>query len=299
MKTKDLLVDRSLPKITGFSSITTNIGELKNKGLDITITSTNIDKDKFNWKSTLTYSMNRNEITKLFGDKGEYVLEGQTYNGEIPDYTNEWFPGHALDAIWNYEIVGIWQEDEEEEAAEYGVEVGDFKVRNLDDSKAHEALQDKTFIGYTEPRHRLGLMNAFTICKNFHALVFLRADLGHKRSFDQSVTGWTMFDRQNSEDYPYWTPENKTNKWPKLNNNLAAFGGGIMPYKPTSFLRVQDVSFSYDLPNASKITPTLKSLSIYFSARNLLTFSDWPGYDPESGHDPMPRTYSIGVNLSF
>ncbi|RIH63700.1 SusC/RagA family TonB-linked outer membrane protein [Mariniphaga sediminis] len=299
MSTTDLLVERSLPKITGFENITTNIGQLENKGFELTLVSKNINTSNFTWKSIFTYAMNRNKVAELFGDKGEYVLEGKTQEGEMPDITNKWFPGKALDVIWDYDIIGIWQLGEEEEASKYNLKPGDFKAKNLDDVEKYEALQDKTFIGYKEPRHSMGLMNEFTLFKNISASVFLRADLGHLREFAYSVRGWSMFDRQNSNNYPYWTFENKSNEYPRLNNNLASFGGGIMPYKPTSFFRVQDISVSYNLVNTISKIKYLKSCDIFLSARNILTITNWPGWDPESGNDPMPRIYSVGINFTL
>ncbi|MDR0575770.1 MAG: SusC/RagA family TonB-linked outer membrane protein [Tannerella sp.] len=299
-KTNNLLVNRVLPKITGYSSIMTNIGQVKNKGIELTVTSRNFDTPNFSWKSTLTYSMNRNEITKLFGDVSEYVLEGQTHVGEIPDYTNKWFPGHAIDEIWDYDIIGVWQVGEEEEAAKYGLKPGDYRVRDMDENSKYEALQDKTFIGYKNPRHRFGLINEFTILSNIKVFLFLRSDLGHKMAFNQSVASWSMFDRQNTQNYPYWTFENQSNEWPRLNNNLTPFGGGVTPYKSASFLRLQDLSISYNFSNIGKYIPTINRISVFVSGRNLLTFSKWSGYDPEnSDNTTMYRTLSFGLNATF
>src|SRR5699024_7378571 len=127
MTTKELLLNRRLPSVTGFSNITSNLGELGNKGLEITLQSSNMSNDNFNWNSVLTISFNTNKIKKLYGDVGEYTLLGQRKEGEIPDFTNEWFPGRALDAVWDYELLGVWQINEKEEAARYGMRPGDFK----------------------------------------------------------------------------------------------------------------------------------------------------------------------------
>ncbi len=69
MSTRNLLVKRTLPKITGFESITTNIGELGNKGFELTLNTTNISSNVLRWKSDLTFSLNRNKIRSLFGDR--------------------------------------------------------------------------------------------------------------------------------------------------------------------------------------------------------------------------------------
>src|SRR5699024_4537522 len=117
------------------------------------------------------FSFNRNEIRRLFGETGEYTLMGEVRTGEIPDFQNEWFPGHAIDAIWDYDMTGIWQEDEREAAAEYGMEPGDIKARDIDGNGDYEELEDKRFIGHTRPRFRIGLRNQVNFLQNFSAAV--------------------------------------------------------------------------------------------------------------------------------
>src|SRR5690606_28546567 len=169
MVTNNLLVNRTLPLITGFSSVTTNIGELANKGLELTFRSSFVSSSNFNWTSALNISFNRNKINRLFGVEGEFVYEGKEHFGEIPDFSNEWFPGRAIDAIWNYDIIGIWQEEERDNAAEYNLQPGDFKALDLDQNGKYEAVSDKTFLGYRQPRYRFGLRNDFTIFHNLSA----------------------------------------------------------------------------------------------------------------------------------
>lgn len=299
MTTTNLLVDRSLPRVTGFENVTSNIGELANRGFEMTIGSVNINTPNLNWRTNFNFSLNRNEIKSLFGETGEYILGGQTYNGEIPDFENEWFIGQPINVVWDYDILGVWQVEEAAEAAEYNLSPGDFKANDLDNNGAYEALQDKKFIGYTEPRYRLGLRNEFDFLRNFSASVFIRADLGHIRQFQQSVAGWSTFDRISTANYPYWTPDNRSNEYPRLNINDSPYGGGIMPYKPTSFVRIQDVTLSYNVPAAIAQRIKLQNARIFGSVRNLYSFDNWPGWDPESGHTPMPRTITMGVNLSL
>lgn len=299
MVTNNLLVNRILPRTTGFSSVTTNIGELANKGVELTFRSANVSTSKFDWNSTLNFSLNRNKINRLFGIEGDFVFEGKEYHGEIPDFSNEWFPGHGIDAIWNYDIVGIWQEEERDEAAKYNLEPGDFKARDLDDNGTYEAVKDKTFIGYDQPRFRVGLRNDFTILKNLTASVFVRADLGHMGRFRPARHRHSTYDRYNTPPVPYWTKENRSNDWPRLGQNDAPYGGGIDLFKPKSFVRIQDFTLNYRFPMDRLTSINFQSLQIFASVRNLWTFSDWPGWDPETGFSPMPRTYTMGLNLSL
>jgi TonB-dependent starch-binding outer membrane protein SusC len=300
MTTTDLLMNRQLPVLTGFTNITTNLGELGNRGFELSLHTVNYHASNFSWKSNLVFSFNRNKIKKLFGDYEEVIIEGETVRREVPDYTNEWFPGQALDRVWNYDVTGIWQESEAADAAVYLMQPGDFKAEDADNNGVYEALQDKKFIGYRQPRFRLGLRNEFNFCKNFSASIFIRADLGHVGAFDQALNPSSeTFDKRNKMALPYWTSANPNNDWARLNTNVTSFGGGLMIYKPRSFVRIQDISLSYNIPLQTAAKVHLNNIRIYGAIRNLYSFDKWPGWDPESGDTPMPRTYSLGVSFSL
>jgi TonB-linked outer membrane protein, SusC/RagA family len=298
-QTNRLLVERSLPTITGFSSVTANIGALANEGFEFTLSSLNVQRPNLTWRSTLNFSFNRNRITSLFGEHGTYTLESQTYTGEVPDFSNQWFIGKPLDVVWDYNILGVWQAEEAEAAAQYGLKPGDYKVEDLDGNMVYEALQDKQFIGYKSPRYMIGLRNEFDFLRHFSASIFLRADLGHIRAFSPLVADFSTYDRRSTPNFPYWTPENRSNDFPRLSRNVSGFGGGIVPYKATGFFRVQDVTFSYTLPSRLMQKAGIDHARLALSGRNIFTISDWPGWDPESGDQPMPKVYTLGLNFSL
>lgn len=300
MTTTNLLMKRKLPRITGFSSVTSNLGELQNRGFEFSLNTVNVNRPGFSWRSNVIFSLNRNEIKSLFGDYEEVELNGKMVRREVPDYANEWFPGQAIDVVWNYKVTGVWQVDEADVAETYNMDPGDFKAVDVDNSGAFEELIDKQFIGYTRPRHRLGFRNDFSFLKNFTASVFLRADLGHIRSFNETLhNGSSTYDRNNTYAIPYWTPDNPINDYARLTNNTDGYGGVFRIYKPTSFLRVQDVSLAYALPEATSRRFKLSNFRVFASVRNLATFTEWPGWDPESGDEPMPKIYTFGLNFSL
>ena len=111
MTTTDLLMNRILPRVTGFTNITTNLGELGNRGFEMTLNTKNITTSTVSWSSNFVFSLNRNKIKKLFGDIGVYTLLGQERTGEVPDFSNLWFPGQPIDVVWDYDVTGIWQAD--------------------------------------------------------------------------------------------------------------------------------------------------------------------------------------------
>lgn len=301
MTTTDLLMNRLLPEITGFKNITSNLGELGNKGFEMTINTINTEKRNFSWRSSLVFSFNRNKIKRLFGDYEEKTVDGKTVTTELPDYSNEWFPGQALDRVWNYDVTGIWQLNEKEAAEVYKLQPGDFKATDADGNGKYEALADKMFIGYRQPRFRVGLRNEFTFLRYFSASVFLRGEFGHVAPFQEGLRsgGSDTYDRRNTNDFPYWTPENGNNEYARLNTNTNVFGGGIQIYRPLSFVRIQDVNLSYALPGAISERLKLSSLRIFASGRNLYSFDKWPGWDPESVNVAMPRNFTLGLNLSL
>ncbi|PHQ62468.1 MAG: hypothetical protein COC08_00890 [Maribacter sp.] len=288
--TTDLLQARQLPEITGFGSIVTNLGKLENNGIELSLNTVNVSSPDFTWKSGLIFSFNRNKIISLFGDLDE---DGNP----LPDFTNKWFPGQAIDAVWDYNVTGVWQLNEADQAAAVGLLPGDYKAQDIDDSDTYDALIDKQFIGHESPRYRWGFRNDFSY-KRLSASIFWRADLGHIGIFGPATHEASTYDRRSIWNTPYWTPTNGNNEYARTSENRSVYGGGLDIYKSKSFVRLQDVSLSYNLPISERFP--IKSLRIFASGRNLLTFTKWPGWDPEGITDlPRPRTYTMGINVSL
>jgi TonB-linked SusC/RagA family outer membrane protein len=301
MTTNDLLLSRQLPSVTGFSTVMSNLGELQNRGFDLTLNTVNIKQPEISWTSSLVFSMNRNKINRLFGDQGTYTLLNKESAGELPDFTNRWFPGQSLNDVWDYKIVGIWQTSDETEAAKYGLRPGDYKAEDVNGDGKYTDLQDKKFIGNTIPRYRLGFQNDVRFLKNFTASVFLRAELGHLRQYSDALNYDVQGAWRNRSvgPVPYWMPDRPHNEYPRLDARSAQFGGGIRIFKSTSFLRIQDISLAYDMPAEIAHRMKLNNCQVFCSIRNLLTFTKWPGWDPESNMAAMPRIYTFGINFSL
>jgi len=302
-KTEDLLVLRQLPSITGYDDIMSNLGELSNMGMDVTINTINVNHDKFKWKTNFVISINRNEIKKLYGDVGEYTLMGESYYGELPDFENEWFPGQALDVVWDYNIEGVWQLEEAEQAAEINQQPGDYKVSEVIEDNVYTETDDKQFLGWSSPRYRFGMRNDIEFLNNFSFSMFLRADLGHIDYISLYSRMSSAIDRIPTRDIPYWTPENPSDKYSRIDATTSIFEGdnrkNLGVYFPLSFLRVQNISLSYNISNNFIERIKLNNMRVYGSIRNLICFNKWEDWDPESKNMPIPRTFSIGIDLSF
>lgn len=301
MTTTDLLLNRSLPSIIGYPNVSANLGELENKGFELTLNSSNINRGKqFRWNSSLVFSFNRNKINKLYGEMIDVYDESGNVVGqkEADDWTNNWFIGQSIDRIWDYDVIGVWQIGEENEAEKYGKVPGDHKLRDVNEDGDFLPADDKVFQGYLKPQYRLGLRNDFNFLENFTLSIFIRADLGYYGSNNLLYFEDTPhFIRANIYNRPYWTPENPSNTHARLWSNFATPNYNY--YENKSFVRIQDINFSYNIPKDVTEKLKVKNLKTFISLRNILTFTKWSQWDPESGNSPMPKTYTLGLNVNF
>lgn len=296
--TYDMLLRQLLPKLTGFVDVFSNMGKLENTGIDLTLNTKNIVKENFNWSSTLVFSRNKNKIKEVYGNGQE-------------DLGNRWFIGQPVGVIYDYTKVGIWQEDEIASGANKGwddaAQAGDLKLADLNgDGKISDA--DRSVLGQTAPKWTAGLTNTFSY-KDFTLNIFINTVQGALRNNPQiGAASDEMGRRSTPAALGYWTPENKSNEWRSLGNHSNVYGYGF-PSK-ASFTRLKDVTLSYSMPQQLANKLGVGGLTVYASGRNLYTWTNWLGWDPEardvtrgSENDainyPMVRTYVVGVNLNF
>ncbi|MGM0470644.1 MAG: SusC/RagA family TonB-linked outer membrane protein, partial [Promethearchaeati archaeon] len=295
MNTKDLLMDRTLPSIVGYSSVAANLGEVANRGVELTLNADVLNTNKFNWFSSFTLSANRNEIKHLYGEMIDVVDENGEVIGqrEADDWTNEWFIGESIHRIWEYDWLGVWQLDEAEEAATYGKVPGDIKHRDVNNDGELTPADDKIFQGYTEPRYRLGWGNDFSFLENFELSVFFRAHLDvYSNNTIDDQTSW--IDRRNIYYADYWTPDNPSNEYARVGTDKNA------PYeiwKNSSYLRMQDLTLTYNIPD--DLIDKVSNFRVFVNLRNYLTFTKWDHWDPESGSSPMPKYFTLGLNMDL
>ena len=304
--TTDLLVQRSLPDITGFKEVMDNLGEVQNKGIEISLNSSNIETPDFKWKSTINFTFNKNKIIHLYGpvnvldDNGNII--GQT---EPDDASNGWFIGHDIDAVWDLKVLGVWQEEEAAEAAKYGVRPGDFKLEDVNGDNLYTDV-DRQFLGTKTPKFRWTLRNDFTIFKNFEFSFMLYSNVGHMKSFNWAKNGSDQVfpDKSSSYKMPYWTPENRINDYAATNSSD---GGAIFNvYRKVSFIRLHNIALSYTVPKSIVQKASLENLRLHFNISNAAMYApDWNYWDPEYWYSdpkisgPTPRYYTFGINLTL
>jgi len=287
--TYDLLLNRTISSIHGITSILQNIGETQNQGIEFSVNSRNFVKQNFTWTTSANISYLKNKILDLYGDG-------------LDDVGNSWFIGKPIRINYNYVFDGVWQLDEAEEAAKWGSQPGYIKIKDVDkDTKITPA--DRQIIGQQDPNFLWGLTNTFTY-KNFNLSVFMHGVHGVTKQNvlmdDEIVTSGV---RRNTIVKKWWTPENFSNEW-YMNDVDANRMAGVTTsiYENASFVRVKDITLSYDFSSALIRKIGGKRLTAYLTGRNLFTLTEWRGLDPELNDQrsiPLQREFVFGLQIGL
>ena len=299
MSTTDVLVNRELPTITGYNRVYANLGEVRNKGIELSLSSLNMKKRNFEWRSDFIFSLNRNKIVSITGEKFDVKdKDGNVIGQKEPDdKTNNWFIGQAKDVIWDYRITGTWKPGEEAEAAKWNQAPGDFRLQDVNNDGLMTD-DDKQFQGYKSPRFTWTLTNSFNIYKNIEASFVLYSLWGQKSVYDLAKHDNHIEDRRNSWDIPYWTPENLSDKYARLRSAPAA-GVGYSSWFDRSYIRLENIAIAYRIPGNVLNRTFISNVKVSFNIRNAgLWAPEWKFGDPEDGTRAQ-RIFSFGLNLTI
>ncbi|MGV3507637.1 MAG: SusC/RagA family TonB-linked outer membrane protein, partial [Sphingobacteriaceae bacterium] len=301
--TSDILLPRDLPLSSGVTRIFENIGETKNRGIELSINSTNIQSTDFRWSSTLTFSRNKEEITKLINGTDIIAASGTEENSLLL--------GHPISSFYTYQKLGIWQADEEAEAAQYKsgsttFKPGDIKLADLNGDKIIDA-KDYTYVGSTVPKWVGGFQNTLSY-KAFDLNLFLVARIG--QTIDAEFLG--RYNPSGTGNSPamlnYWTPENPSNDFPRprWGAQLNTYTGyQTLTYVDGSYVKLRNVTLGYTLPQNITNKISAGRIRLYATGSNLFTFTKndlIKDYDPERGgaeSSPLSRQFVIGVNFDL
>ncbi|WOD42870.1 SusC/RagA family TonB-linked outer membrane protein [Hwangdonia lutea] len=322
--TNDLLINADTALSQGFESVWTNTGQVRNRGLEFSLNTVNVSTKNFKWTSDFNISFNQNTIVSL--PKGKPIFGQPNYYRLLS--TNQFLveEGQPLGNMFGYISDGVYQIEDFEnydadasthtllpgQASYRSHQPGDEKYKDLNgDGQITGA--DKTIIGNALPKHFGGFGNTFTY-KNFQLSAFLQWSYGNDILNANRLVLEGM-DRPNQNQLATtlnrWTPENQ-------NTTLHRAGGqGFQDISSRivedgSYLRLKTVNFSYNFSKDVLEKLKLNSLELYLSGQNLITWTDYSGFDPEvsvanslitPGIDysayPKHRTFSLGLNVSF
>lgn len=303
--TYDLLMPRALPEVSGFGSITENVGETENKGLEVTLETVNFQTKDFAWTTSLQFATNKEKIVKLA-------------SGLKEDVANMWFVGHPVDTFYDYVntkyVWGYSKEDMTEmakfNANGHSYKPGDLRFVDLDGNYKIDAY-DRTFRGQKMPKWTAGMGNTFRY-KDFDLYIFMYGMFGHTIYCDPGVG---HDGRMNTRYADYWTPENTQTQFRKPSK-----GDADQPnreaywYNKGDFVRISDITLGYSLPKSIIKYAGLERARFYVQLQNPFTITGYPNNDPEGSvkagrtwdrkqeaySDPITmRNYIFGINLTF
>jgi len=292
--TTDVLVSRALPPTSGYASVWTNIGAIENKGFEMELKSINLT-GQLGWQTDFIFSINRDKITKLYGDENDR------------DIGNSWFVGEPISAIYDYEMAGgLWTEAELYAGQTYNNWYpGQYKYVDQNGDGVIEPTNDRKIIGYRTPSHRFSINNSFDY-RNFTFSFFVNAVQGGKKYYlanNASVVN-VHFRSDNvlrinaSAVRPYWRPDNGVDNATGVYNSPAVSSG---IYESRSFVRLQDVSLTYRLGPAILNFLNVEAAQFYVASKNPYVWTKWSGWDPETGtsNNPLMRNITAGFRLTF
>jgi TonB-linked SusC/RagA family outer membrane protein len=239
--TTDLLLSDQLPGSIGFSAVTKNVGETRNRGIELGVSTINVDtKGGFRWTTDFQFTKNSEAIVSL-------------YNGAKDDVGNRWFIGQPLNSFFDYKKVGIWQVSEAEQAKKFypgdnanalGAGVGQIKVQDTNGDGVINA-NDRVLLGSDVPDFSAGLTNRFTY-KNFDLSFFLFGRFGQMIVSGFHQDNNALAGRYQQIKVDYWTPNNPNADFPRpfSNQEFPQYRQTLI-YFDGSFIKLRNINFGY------------------------------------------------------
>lgn len=295
--TTGLLQLQSVPVLTGFTNQYINIGETNTWGFEFSLNSVNMKSKDFEWDTNFIFSYTGNKWLHIKYQDGNH--DGIEDN----DIANNWVIGQPIRIAYDYTRDGIYQTGD---VLPSGYKPGWIRVKDINNSGSITS-DDRSPVGSLDPKYNYGLTNTFRY-KNFNFSFMLNAMTGYIAAFNEqdvsNATGQSSFPGRplNMLDAGYWTPQNQSTTRPGLNFTNPLL---IQYYVSRNFLRLQNATLGYTLPKKLTNKMGINSLRVYVSGQNLITWTKWPGPDPESGNAgvtglyPTARIISGGLNLNF
>ena len=309
----------------GVSAPYSNLGTMSNKGFDLTLGYDMRSAGNFNWSASAVVSQYKNNLDEIAN--GIVLTQEVNTNGYQPVVVTNTTVGNPIGLFYGYKTDGIFKDQAVLDAAplQFGQPVGtgagetalgDVKYVDVNGDGKIDA-SDKTFIGNPHPKFTYGFTNNFKY-KNVDLSIFLQGSYGNdvmnltKRA---GTTNASLYDNQLVDAMDYYSSTNTASNNPRpiadsANNNLLISDRYV---EDGSYLRIQNVTLGYSLPQDVISKYKISRLRLYGSAQNLYTFTNYSGYDPEigsfnqnvllsgidNGRYPIARTFLIGLNLEF
>jgi hypothetical protein len=294
-KTVDLILNQKIPTASGFSQVTSNVGKIQNKGIEILLNTVNVATKDFSWNTTITFTKNKNKLLELYGD------------GQTVDKGNKLFVGYPIKANFDYKFDGIWQTADKDLATKYKQVPGSVRVVDANNDgviSSTEGIDDRMYLGTQLPNFLMGMTNRFKYKEfDFSFFTYYRNGTQYNNSTLSGTFGEIGATRYNKlASLDYWRSDNPSNTY--FGVVAANPYRSAINYQTASFLRISDITLGYSLPKGVMNRMKLNNARVYAQVINPFITSKFTGFDPEFNsaiyQDDVPSmTISLGLNVSF
>ncbi len=314
--TNDLLWQQTLPQTSGFSNVFTNLGQLNNTGVEFMLHGQPLQTKNFSWDVTVNFSRNRNSIVRILGEdkNGDGVEDDLVASGL--------FIGRPIGTIYDYRVQGIYQLTDEKPA---GFLAGTYRIEDINKDGKITPADDRQILGNTEPAYSFGIQNTVSF-RQFTLRAFINSIQGGKNSYRSANFPYgyngTPGNATNANYFDFtdfWSPRNPGGIHP---NPWVPTPAGGREFVQRNFVRLQDISLAYSLTDAVAKKIGAANCKLFVSGKNLLTFTKWKGWDPETNTTlfpvggpangintalgvtsinafPVLKSYSVGLDITF
>ena len=300
--TDDLLLNEPVPSTSGFLNITRNVGEIRNSGIEFVLNTKNFIADNFRWTTSFNIANNKNEVLSLPGGD---IISGQNIIRE----------GESVGDFYLVEFAGA-DPDNGDALFYLNTPLADGSLDRATTNDFNEA--SRIIAGNAFPTVIAGLTNTFNIYDFDLGFTFQGqwgASIYNNGGRFQSASA-DFFDNQSRDQLDRWQQPGDITDVPQAR----LFGGNgtqasTRYLQDADFIRLRNISFGYTIPSEFTEKFNMSRFRIYFTGFNLLTFTNYDGWDPEATADfnadnplnvgidfysaPPAKTYSIGVNIDF
>src|SRR5690606_34365633 len=226
------------------------------KGIEVSLSTTNIKSDAFSWRTDLVFSHNKNEIVSLYG------ADNDGDGREDDDIGNSWFIGEPISSYYDFVFDGIYQVGDDDIPA--GSQPGFAKFRDINGDGNVNAQNDRAIVGQGDPKYIWSINNTFSY-GDLELSIFVNAMQGWTGRFNQLDHYYTGDPMRpvNMYDAGWWTEENASNTRPSLLYNRSTLGHSW--YRSRDFIRIQDISLRYKIPQPILDKLKVSNLSFYLT----------------------------------
>ena len=317
-RTTDLLLTVQVANQTGYSSHFCNLGEISNRGLELTVDSRNIETKDFQWTTSFTISHNKQNVIDIGSEDFVTALKSPGNNGYM---MYGYVEGYPLNSLWGFKYGGVWKSDDERERnADTKAYVG-INAKNEDGTPRYHDINhdgvlnqdDLVYQGSADPYLYGGMQNTFYY-KNFKLGVYIAYSLGGKiYNYGEFYQSGGIHTNQYRYMLDSWHPErHPESEIPRAGYTDTALPSDFMIHD-ASYLRLKNISFGYTLDLSKKWRKGIRDITFTISGENLYLWKNYNGFDPDVSSEgtsstlrrvdlgayPKPRTFTFSIQMRY